>query len=528
MSIKANHWSVFPDFPRHTMPPKKSRTGDSSPTSAATAMVPDSPTTTEATAMDVDAGRVLMFGGDFTHCELRGFTGSTGADNKNAKLIMMNASAIPCCPEKCNADEKKSTPVKMTVVACHSPGFSVAPYVVPFGGGKGKPGDQPKPLTMVEDGALRMWPFKSETVPGSRGPRYDDQSFVVRRGDTFVLWVSKMDFLKRAPVSAASEANSLFPPGVEEIPAFSLLEVHVMSKSGDPTRNRAQELVPRASCVRFCMIRQAPLSLYSYVDSLRAMPTSLEAARHAALAKKEEYAVISRDVETQDVAFFLPAASVSRHATISDHVVEAEGFVSVVGWSEDPMDAGVSLDISVPALMRAVNGVTLQWTMTLLEIAVNMQAVDFLVFVSDYFRKGEGLSHLRAVPVLDTRRLFACVSWEPAAHFRRLVRDDGEVYLFDTGATHRDEAGADQPVVIAVVLGAAPLALEGAPLPTRDLIICARPFAVPKAHLFQFCLGRGTEDAPPAAVLRGYLRVGASAAQAPGALKRARFGCDDE
>jgi hypothetical protein len=503
------------------MPPKKSRVneqGDASPS-------PPSPATPEPPAVPE---RVAQFGADFAHCELRGFTGSLGAESKNAKLIMMNAAAIPCCPEKCHADEKKSTPVKMTVVACHSAGFSVAPYVVPFGGGKGKPGDHPKPLTALEDGALRMWPFKSEAVPGSRGPRYDDQSFVVRRGDTFVLWVSKMDFMKRAPVSVASEANALFPPGVDEIPAFSLLEVHVISKSGDATRNRAQELVPRASCVRFCTIRPAPLSLYSYVDSLRAMPASLEAARHAALAKKEEFPVISKDVEAQDVAFFLGAAAVCPTATLSDHALEAEGFVSVTGWSEDPMDAGTALDVSAPALLRAVNGATLQWAVTLLEIAINARAADFLVFVSDYFRKGDGLSHLRAVPVIDTRRLFACVVWEPPAYFRRFVRDEGEVYLFDTGATHRDEAGAEQPIVLAVVLGAAPLALEGAPLPTRDLILCARPFDVPKAHLFQFCLGRGSEDAPPAAVLRGYLRVGASAAQSQGTLKRARFGCDDE
>jgi hypothetical protein len=89
-----------------------------------------------STEEDAGGAGAALFGGDFAHCELRGFTGSLGADNKNAKLIMMNAAAIPCCAERCHADEKKSTPVKMTVLACHSPGFSVAPYVVPFGGGK--------------------------------------------------------------------------------------------------------------------------------------------------------------------------------------------------------------------------------------------------------------------------------------------------------------------------------------------------------------------------------------------------------
>jgi hypothetical protein len=370
-----------------------------------------------------------------------------------------------------------------------------------------------------------MWPFKSETVPGSRGPRYDEQSFLVQRGDTFVLWVSKMDFMKRATNYPGENPNALFPPGVEEIPAFSLLEVHVMSKSGDPTKSRAtMELVPRASCIRFCTVRAGALSPYSYIDSLRAMPASLEAARHAALAKREDFPVISKDVEAQDVAFFL--RTVCRAATLSEHALESDGLVSVCGWSEDPMDAGAALDVPVAVLLRQTNAADVVWARTLLELAINMGCVEFLVFTSDYFRKGGGganVSHLRAVPVLDTRRLFAAVRWD--ACVRRVVRADGDFFLFDTGATHRAEDGTEQPITLAVVkMGETPFALEGPPLPTTDLIVCEPVFAVPRAHRFWFCLGRG-EEGVPLCVLRGALRVGASASQAPGAHKRARLGC---
>jgi hypothetical protein len=284
--------------------------------------------------------------------------------------------------------------------------------------------------------------------------------------------------------------------------------------------------VPRVSCIRFCMVRPSALSLYSYVDKLRAMPATLEAARHAAHEKKEAFPVISRDVEEQDVSFFLPAAAVCRAATISEHALESDAVVSVSGWSEDPMDAGVALDVPVAVLLRQTNGKDVVWARTLLELAINMGCAEFLVFACEYFRKGAGagLSHLRAVPVLDTRRMFAAARWDPPGFFRQTTRRDGELYLFDTGATHRGEDGPEQPIVLGALFGEGPVALEGPPLPTQDLIVCEPVFAVPKAHGFWFCLGRDGEGAPQC-VLRGALRVGASASQGPGAHKRARLGC---
>eukprot|EP00961_Rhodomonas_salina_P049409 663652-Rhodomonas_salina.1 len=71
----------------------------------------------------------------------------------------------------------------------------------------------------------------AELTPGPQ-----DKSFVLESGDSFVMFVSKMDFTKHSQYG--ENPNSLFPKDVEEIPAFSLLEVYVMSKPGDPTMNR--------------------------------------------------------------------------------------------------------------------------------------------------------------------------------------------------------------------------------------------------------------------------------------------------
>eukprot|EP00961_Rhodomonas_salina_P001258 17607-Rhodomonas_salina.1 len=389
-----------------------------------------SPSPTGGASESLETTLLTKYAADFGHCELRACIANTGTDNKNAKLIMMNTSAIPCCAEKCREvgclalfrfnfaganrfrvpvqDEKKSTPVKLTLIHVQAAGFSAAPYAVPFGGGKGKIGENAKPLTAVEtidDGVrrpgLRMWPFKKETMPGNRGPRYDEKSFVLECGDTFVLFVGKMDFMKNPQYG--DNPNSLFPKDVEEIPAFSLLEVHVMSKPGDPTMNRENMLVPRMSCVRFCMVRPCVNSLYSYGSSLDAFPGTLEQAKQNAFAKREKYEVISKDIECDNVSFVARAAA--KYATISDQYLESDGIVSVVGWSEDPMDQGVTLDIPSDILLRYTNSSSMQWLMTLLELALNMECVTFTVFTSDYFRRGTGLSHFRAIPVLNTRKM---------------------------------------------------------------------------------------------------------------------------
>jgi len=158
-----------PSFPRAkptpthapSMPPKTKRTDEPEP----------------ETKMEVEGDAALrMIRTELGHAELRACIASAGCENKNAKLIMMNSTAIPCCAERCRDGEKKYTPVKLTLVHVQSAGFSVAPYSVPFGGGKGKVGENPKPLSVVQGGAapaLRMWPFKKESVPGSRGARLE-------------------------------------------------------------------------------------------------------------------------------------------------------------------------------------------------------------------------------------------------------------------------------------------------------------------------------------------------------------------
>lgn len=326
----------------------------------------------------------------------------------------------------------------------------------------------------------------------------------MRVGDTFLLWVSKMDFAK-SPQNDENP-NSRFPKGCVEIPPFSVLEVHVISKSGDPYMTRDNQMSERFSCVRFCLLRPAMNSLYTYVPSLFHFPTTLEAARRAALERKEEFAVISKDVETQDVSFFL--RSVAPTACISDDAVETTGFVSVLNWSANPMDEGTPLDISREVLLRQTNAGTLQWATTLLEIALNMGCVHFLVFCSDWFRgRDQGLSCYRAIPVLDTMSMFEVLR-RPAETMDAVEATEQEMF-FNTGAVHVNDKGERNEILLSLETAREVIALEGDPLPTRDLIICSRKFDVPKALPFYLVL-RGREGLKK--ILRGFLRVDASPA----------------
>eukprot|EP00961_Rhodomonas_salina_P214023 2890347-Rhodomonas_salina.1 len=76
-----------------------------SPTQTIQAVV--NPAAMSSVSEDVTGGvAVEKFAADFEHVQLRSFIGNLGRDDKNAKLIMMNTSAIPCCAGKCRDDYK--------------------------------------------------------------------------------------------------------------------------------------------------------------------------------------------------------------------------------------------------------------------------------------------------------------------------------------------------------------------------------------------------------------------------------------
>lgn len=466
----------------------------------------------------------------WSHCSLKGFIGNAGNEKKNSTVIMMNLTSIPCCVEKCR-DNDKVTALKLAVIHIQAPGFSKAPYTLPFGGGKGKLGEDAKPLSVICDvpaisgdseivKGLRLWPFKKEAVPGSRGPRYEDKSFIMQGGDVYITFVSAKDFIK----SNNDKGQSLFPEDMDEIPAFTMLEVEVSSKIGDPQINKEGQLAQRTSNIRMMQMKVHKYSLYSYDDVFVNFAPSLESARHWALTKQEKNPIISRDIETSDVVFYLK--TVSRDAVLSIHNVEEFGMVSVTSWSDDPMDNSKDIDVPVDILLKYTNSTKLQWATTLLEIAINMQCVSFLVVHSDYFRKGDILSNYRAIPIIDTMKMFSAVKFNNGYTPLQEQRGDDRAYTFDTQKCYKDPSGNEHPLTITVFQKANYVETEGPLLPTSDFIILDGRCEASKTILFSFNQGVNAPGQSVQPVLYGYLRVGGKP-KAGGAIKRPQFGCID-
>eukprot|EP00961_Rhodomonas_salina_P190920 2576001-Rhodomonas_salina.1 len=206
-------------------------------------------------------------------------------------------------------------------------------------------------------------------------------------------------------VAQGEKATSLFPPGIDEIPAFSMLEVVGASKCGDPVINHQGELAQRTSAFRFVSINLLQHSLYSYTDILPTLAHSMEKSKQQVMRKKEEFPCISKDLEGGDVIFHI--GSVDSSAVLSEHALEEFDMVSITNWSKDPVDSSINIDIPVSLLLKHTNSNSVQWSMTLLELAINMKCLSLLVTTSEYFRKGDVLSHFRAVPLIDTLKMFS-------------------------------------------------------------------------------------------------------------------------
>lgn len=179
--------------------------------------------------------------------------------------------------------------------------------------------------------------------------------------------MSAKDFLTKPN----DTSKPVFPIDMEEIPPYSLLEVEVCSKCGDPTLNTEGCVVPRMSNVRVVNISVMNKSLISYASKLEHLPKSIEDAKHHTLSKKERFPMISRDVETSNVFFFLK--NVKKESILSIHALDEFHMVSVTSWSDELMDNGINLDIPVDVLLKYTNSTNINCQKVELRLPLNLQ-----------------------------------------------------------------------------------------------------------------------------------------------------------
>lgn len=308
----------------------------------------------------------------------KGFTGSVGR-TQGASFIMMNAKAIPCTPAGFEGGRDVYVG-NFAVVGVHAEGLARAPFKY---NDKSKTKKETKPLTaMAADGGMQFWSYVKKG--SDKGDRMEDLTWSIRPGSTFKFFFRGED------------CGKVFPIGLESIPAHTLCEVVLVPKSSEPCAEGWGFNVRT--------VRPSTLSLYSYIDNLSSFSPTREEARRAMLIMADQQQPIRRIIDNESPCFSPVYVSVSAY---TQHVPESS-LVKI--WKLVENDPSSCVDMDESTLLKYTNSTTVEAAMRLLEIAIACSALRILVFTSEFRAKTAGLAECFGVPVIDTEKLFACVS----------------------------------------------------------------------------------------------------------------------
>ena len=459
------------------------------------------------------------------HCAVPGFIGNIATKpQKNARLIAVNLNAIPTCAAKCR--EKGSTPLFMGVIFPLAKGFSKAPYFAPAQRDqKVKAVADAEPLSELENEpengklCLTLWPFAkagSGCAIGSRGSRMDDQKVKVEGGDVIIGWVSMQDF-------ATDKMNHFFSADLlehEEIPPFTMLEIEICTKNGEKEL-RNGEAHDKTTVLKIARINSHNLSLLSYVPEFKRLPTTLVEAKIKAMQKRELYKNLERDISVDNLFWH---TKIGKKAWVNEYGKESDSFVSIHDWrnSEEPGEYVEHVDIAVNVLLRYTNSINVEWSIALLQLAIASGALDLVVIHSDYFKRDGRTSSMRAIPLIDTRQLFATV--RNGTKGVMACVNSGELQekhiTVPSGFRYMEADEREYPIYITVIeKDHAGETTEGPEVPCNDLILYDGQHKCDKAVKVMFSVQ--FEQEKRKTVLLVYLRE--SVQQRFGNVKRAKL-----
>jgi hypothetical protein len=307
---------------------------------------------------------------------------------RHAKLYVFNHRDIICDETRFN-DSWNIVP--FTVLGVQDAGFAKAPY------SKNMPKNKlaaAKALAEVHGEELRLYSF--EKMPMAKGDRVDDAYVHVGVGDVFTLFMDVNKFRQMMMVS--DKTTHLLPTGgASVIPAFSLLEVEVAPK------NHANA-TEKNTMVNVQTIRPVDVNttLQSALTHMAQLPGSLAQAHARAVKKACDYPLMSRDLETNNVAFF--TQNVSPNAILESVVVNDAEFVRLSGWSQD----SEAVDFPVHDVKRAVNATDVDHALNLMSVAIAGNAFAFAAVHDPFWERGGGAQQ-RGVPFVIAHKLFASV-----------------------------------------------------------------------------------------------------------------------
>lgn len=323
-----------------------------------------------------------------------GFTGSTGRVS-GATFIMVNSSPIKCKKELYENSASETCFTSLAVLNVHSEGMVRAPFKY----NDNKKGNKvpSKPLTaMGASGSMQFWTYQRKGT--DKGDRFDDITWDLKVGDT-LKWFFRVE-----------DVDKSLPTGIDEIPAFSLLEVSMIPKSSDP-------------CVEgwglnIRSVRVSSLSLYSYINHTSVFSTTREDAKIKSLEGADKQQPIRRQLDCDNPFFVLQHISNNAYT----EYIPDNDMVKIWNYRSD--SPYTSIDINSSMALKYTNTTHIEEAMRLLEVAIVADACKIFVCSSEFRAKKPGNSECFGVPFIDTQKLFACITPENVNSLQEDQTDD--------------------------------------------------------------------------------------------------------
>lgn len=292
------------------------------------------------------------------------------------------APTDPLLPCRRDHDKNEKGFRSLTVVAIPKEGWCYAPYKKPKKGAKSVRDPDARPLFEVSDiadrngqraiAALQVYSFKREGKT-DKGPRNDEQTAELRVGMTIRFKVQSFMYEKKG--GREDSRDDVFPPDLDVIPGYSLVEVMVLPGTS--------ESADKNFGLSIAKIRMLPHSLYSYLTptGLSLLPGSFDAAMELAKQTAERGESIQAMIETQCVSFF---AKVDSNA----HLTPIGPSMFRLSAGDNPVVESVhEVDVREEDLLRFTNaGENKGYAIFLCDLAASAGALSVLVIRDPYYQ----------------------------------------------------------------------------------------------------------------------------------------------
>jgi hypothetical protein len=392
---------------------------------------------------------------------------SAGDEGRNARMIVVNNKAIPCCAAKC-PEGGKAVAIKLHFINPYAVGYGKVPYRSPADGQKYKPPPDAKVLSQIDGSHMKIWSFESEGT--DKGPRCENISWTLEPADTIIFYVNSKNFRN------ANEAKKLFDVDVDEIPAFSVLQIELQPKG-------SKTITENFSGHRITGIRFFKHSLYSFTNILKEnFPKNIQEATQRMQQRHEnELNLVAKDLEMEEVCFL---HNVDSRAFCNSDDTKELGYVRLCSCFYGNEESFI--DIPVDQLLRYTNCAKIEWACKLLEVAANCNALKMFVSRGTRwarFTEGKRQSEFRGIPLIDLEKmLFGRESSKNPSGDETTFVFDNKQWFFVTG--DNEEENWIQPMSVEINGGFEKV--EGDPKPLDDFRLTSPDIHSQKAYRISF------------------------------------------